>query len=118
MKTGMAINTAARRTPTSPRAARRRLNWRKFMVFVGVLYFLFTAGRVVVNILVLERQIQVAEQQLALAKAQQQQYQAEIAYRQTDAYVEKVAREELGMVKPGEIPYITTTQNQDQADRR
>jgi len=26
----------------------------------------------------------------------------------TPAYLEKIAREELGMVKPGEVPYIST----------
>ncbi|MBP2645139.1 MAG: Septum formation initiator [Firmicutes bacterium] len=29
----------------------------------------------------------------------------------TQTYVEKIARDELGMVKPGEVPYISTEGN-------
>lgn len=30
-----------------------------------------------------------------------------VAELQTDEYIEKVAREKLGLIKPGEIPYLT-----------
>ncbi|MBQ6554361.1 MAG: septum formation initiator family protein [Firmicutes bacterium] len=51
--------------------------------------------------------------QLAQAKKEQQQavdknlsLMYEITYQDTDAYIEKVARERLNLVKPNEIVYI------------
>lgn len=40
-------------------------------------------------------------------EADLQRLQGELAFSQSDAYVERVARESLGMVKPGEIKIVT-----------
>lgn len=38
----------------------------------------------------------------------------DIEYVASDEYVEKIAREKLGLVKPGEIPIVVTTPSQDE----
>lgn len=48
----------------------------------------------------------------ATLKAENEQLNQEQQLLQTDAYIEKVAREELGLVKPGETPYIMGRQSQ------
>ena len=48
-------------------------------------------------------QIAAAAQQLEQEKAKGKQLQQEQSYNESDAYVEKVAREQLGLVKPDEI---------------
>lgn len=55
----------------------------------------------------LQREMTTLEQRLAKAQAANQAYKKEIELLQTDEYVEMVARRELGLVKPGEIPYMT-----------
>ena len=47
------------------------------------------------------------QQQLEARQRNGQELQKEINNLQTDAYVEKVAREQLGLIKPGEIRYLT-----------
>ena len=36
------------------------------------------------------------------------QLQEDLAYAQTDDYIERVARDELGLMRPGEIRYISS----------
>ncbi len=115
MKRGMVGDKLAPGLRPALTRPRRKFNWRRFLAFLAVLYFVVMGGRALVSIVVVERQIQATEQALKLAKAQQAAYQQEIAYRQTDAYVEKVAREVLGMVKPGEVPYITVAPSSQQS---
>jgi len=115
MRGNMSRDKRAPSLRPGPAAPRRKFNWRRFLAFLAVLYFVVMGGRALVSIVVVERQIQQTEQELRLAKAQQQAYQQEIAYRQTDAYVEKVAREVLGMVKPGEVPYLTVAPSSQQS---
>lgn len=47
------------------------------------------------------------QQQLEARQQHGRELQAEINNLQTDAYVEKVAREQLGLIRPGEIRYLT-----------
>ena len=49
---------------------------------------------------------------LTQRQTQNQALQKEVQELQTDAYVEKVAREDLQMTKPGEIRYLTKPQEQ------
>lgn len=44
---------------------------------------------------------------LEAVKADNVKLQAEKARLSQEAYVEKIAREELGLVKPGEMPYVS-----------
>lgn len=47
----------------------------------------------------------------ATLKAENEQLSQEQQQLQSDTYIEKLAREELGLVKPGETPYIMGQQN-------
>jgi cell division protein FtsB len=47
----------------------------------------------------------------ATLKVEHERLNQEQQMLQTDAYMEKLAREELGLVKPGETPYIMKQQN-------
>lgn len=43
--------------------------------------------------------------------------QSDLAFSQTDAYIERVAREELGYVRQGEIKFIEAEDGQDQTSQ-
>ncbi|MGE5591669.1 MAG: cell division protein FtsL [Bacillota bacterium] len=47
------------------------------------------------------------QQQLEARQQHNRELQAEINNLQTNEYVEKVAREQLGLIRPGEIRYLT-----------
>ena len=52
------------------------------------------------------RQVSSARAQLAALEAENQQLQADVEALHTDAEIEKLAREKLGYVRPGETAYV------------
>ena len=52
------------------------------------------------------REVEVARKEVAEVKQRNVDLQAQITKYRSDAYVEKVAREELNMVRPGDVPVI------------
>ena len=79
----------------------------KMIIVASVLVF----GAVIARNLITARQ---AQAELAQAKARRDELSAtvialreELAYVQTDAFVESAARNELGLIRPGEIRYVS-----------
>jgi cell division protein FtsB len=52
------------------------------------------------------RQVEVARREVADLRQQNVELQERIARYRSDAYVEKIAREELNLVRPGDVPVI------------
>jgi cell division protein FtsB len=52
------------------------------------------------------RQVEAARREVAEQRQRNLELQAKIARYRSDPYVEKVAREELNMVRPGDVPVI------------
>lgn len=83
----------------------------RFCVFlIAVMLIVFS-----VSIGLSIRELHVGEQRLDQVQAEYTalQYEldalrSELAYTQTDDYVERVARDELGMMMPGEIRYVSS----------
>ena len=79
----------------------------KMIIVASVLVF----GAVIARNLITARQ---AQAELVQARAQRDELSAtvialreELDYVQTDAFVESVARSELGLIRPGEIRYVS-----------
>ncbi len=53
-----------------------------------------------------QRQVDSARSELAALEAENTSLQADVAALQTDAEIEKLAREKLGYVRPGETAYV------------
>lgn len=79
-----------------------------FAVYMGVSY---VSG--FVQIWRMENEINRVRAEIEAIEAQNQQLREELAYLLSDEYVEKVAREELGLVMPGETAVIVTTSGGD-----
>lgn len=76
------------------------------MVFVVI--FVYLAVSFVLQeftVLGLVEQVRSLERQASELEAANAELKEEIQYARTDAYIEQVAREELGLVWPNEIPY-------------
>lgn len=79
--------------------------WMGIVAVACVLLLVQTAERAVASYQK-AREVEYARKELADAKQRNVELQAQITKYRSDLYVEKVAREELNMVRPGDVPVI------------
>lgn len=83
--------------------------WRDWIIIgLGV----FVAGRMGVNVWKLYKagdKVEIARKELAQAQAEQEKLKGQLEYVQSDEFVEREAREKLGLGKPGEEVVIVPT---------
>ncbi len=89
------------KTSQSPWKPVRRVLLGLFMFGVVFLYLRGYLELVRVNY-----QISVVEREIGVWEARCDELRKQIDYISSDEYAEKVAREQLGLVKPGEVPFI------------
>ena len=103
---GLDPAAAARLRPV-PRS--RRVPWAPLLIGAGTLYCLWL-GHVeyaAYHRLAVQRSALLAERTVLLQR--QTRLKAEVAYDSTDAYVAAAARQQLGLVGPGEVPLAPVT---------
>lgn len=98
----------------SPRQARRRrlrpVPWGErfeklaFACILAYLLAMFAMQEVCLHRL--HDQVGALKQRIAVVKQQNEALKERAELLRTPDFVERVAREELGLVKPGEIPYV------------
>jgi cell division protein DivIC len=88
---------------------KRRIRWSRFGVFLVLAYLVVTFGSVEWRIFQAQRVVARLEQAIAVEQQRAVLLEAEIAYRDTDEYIELIARRELGLVRPGEVPVLVGT---------
>ncbi|MFH1784687.1 MAG: septum formation initiator family protein [bacterium] len=77
-----------------------------FVIFAVMLGILLFANKTWFRLLSLYRDASTLREEIASVKKENKELEQEIKRLETDyEYVEKIAREELGMVMPGEIEY-------------
>ncbi|MGI6605223.1 MAG: FtsB family cell division protein [bacterium] len=54
----------------------------------------------------LKNRLAQVEREIAVTEQRSEELRREISYLESDAYIEKAAREQLGLVKPGEIIFM------------
>ncbi len=81
------------------------LGWLLVTVCV-LIYGVYVIGDKAMTISQLNSDMDQARLRLEEAQRENQQLKEENASLSDDAYIEKLAREELGMTRKGEIPYI------------
>ncbi|MGE5584926.1 MAG: FtsB family cell division protein [Bacillota bacterium] len=75
-----------------------------FGLFMFAVAFLYLRGYL--ELVRVNYQISVVEKEIAVWEARCEELRRQVEYLSSDEYVEKVAREDLGLVKPGEVPFI------------
>lgn len=73
-------------------------------IFLLTAYLLFGYARGFVRIRALRAQIEQVQQDVAELERRNAELQERLSMYDSDAFVERMAREELGLVGPGEIP--------------
>jgi cell division protein FtsB len=76
-------------------------------VAVIVINLLIVFGSQQIGFYRAERRVSELRNKISVERERTALLQAELAYRDTDEFVEKVARRELGLVYPGEIPVVS-----------
>ncbi len=89
----------------------KRINWfRVFIILLACYFFYLLVGQqMTLNAIQREND----EQKIKLQQMQQTNLELKQEHEnlRTPAYIEKIAREELGMVKSGELPYVSGKKN-------
>ena len=101
------ISLAARRRK-SKRARRRWKITPRFFILMLCLICLWVAGGFAMRylrIVMVQSKVTRVEREIAAMERRNEAIREQIEYMQSDEYIEKTAREKLGLVKPGDIVY-------------
>jgi len=99
-------NTTAKRPPRSPRSRGRRGTLALLLLglaFVAVLFAFVYPTRTYLN---QRQELNAAERRLEVLKQNTKALEHDSARLESDAEVERRAREDYGLVRPGETPYV------------
>jgi len=96
---------------------KRKLPWnlaaRRFLLLVMMVYALYTVFNQQVKIVELRKEYSNVLKEIDYYTTKNALLQERIVYLQTDQYIEKAAREKLGLIFPGEVPYMTQITNDE-----
>ncbi len=85
---------------------RYRVKWFRFVAIVLVFYFIYLCVGQQSQLNAIGKETDNARTQLAQFQQVNTNLKEELNALQDRKYVEKLARDELGLVKPGESPYV------------
>lgn len=102
---------------TSPGRRRWRVTPRFWSLLVAVfaLYMSISYVTGFLQIWRVQKEIARVRAQIEAIEAHNQALREELAYLESDEYIEKVAREELGLVMPGETAVILSAPEREEA---
>jgi cell division protein FtsB len=101
-----ASNTPAAKRPPSPRVRRRRAALRTALLGLGLVGFLFAFVYPTSTFLSQRTRIDEGEARIARLEEQTELLAHRNEELEGDAAVERIAREQYGLVRPGETPYV------------
>lgn len=84
-----------------------RFNWFVVTMVAIIGYFSYTFVEQQIHLNALNRDYEAAQSRLEAAKARNAELKEQRAGLESPEYIEKVAREDLGMTRQGEMPYIS-----------
>lgn len=85
---------------------RRQINWFVIIMIIMFLLAAFKLGEQAITYRDLSQERIKAEERLKAAQEENDRLNQEKEHLNDPEYIEKLAREELGMTKNGEIPYV------------
>lgn len=90
------------------RQVKRSFNWFAVLLLFIVLYFSYTAIQQYLQLKAISQEQAAVEARLSQAQKVNEELLQEKNNLGKIDYIEKIAREELGMTKQGEMPYISS----------
>ncbi|MBO4401879.1 MAG: cell division protein FtsL [Selenomonadaceae bacterium] len=86
-------------------ARRKGFNWFALLMFVVVAYFGTVLVSQQLHLSHVNENQRIADKKLAAAKAENERLRQQYKELQNLEHIEKIAREDLGLAKDGEMPY-------------
>ena len=90
---------------------KRRINWFRLIVVILLVYTVYLGVSQQRQVNAIHLETETARKHMEQLQLERANLQEECSQLKDPKYVEKVAREELGMAKPGEVPYISADKN-------
>lgn len=84
----------------------KKLSLKNILLSLAAIYVGYILVTTQLSMNKIKAQIEVKQQELSKTKETNQKLQDEVNMSETGAYIEKLARERLGLVKEGETPVI------------
>ncbi len=88
---------------------KRKFSWASLLFAAFMVYSCWQVADQFGRLSALNSDMEAAQQRLEAAQQENQQLKDEEARLSDNDYIEKLAREELGMTRQGEMPYIYAT---------
>jgi len=85
---------------------KKKIIWTNFFVFIFMIYAIFTIGSQQVTIYKLKKSQQQITDKIEMAKKENERLQEMLKDTSSKEYIEKMAREQLGLVKADEKVYV------------
>lgn len=83
-----------------------RIRWFRLLILLTAAYFIFLAVGQQFELYTIHRETFSLQDRISELEHSNKSLAEEKNRLASPAYVEKIAREQLGLVKPGEVPYI------------
>ena len=85
---------------------RYRVRWFRVLTLLAAAYFVYLAVGQQFELYTIQRETYSLKSRISELEQSNKAMTDEKKMLASPAYVEKIAREQLGLVKPGEVPYI------------
>lgn len=87
---------------------KRGFNLKKVLFIITVVYCCFILITQQIRINKIKKETVSYQSELKLLQVKNQKLQDEVRMSKSEMYIEKLAREKLGLIKPGETPVINS----------
>lgn len=105
----MRLATRREEAPAKGRFLGIRIDHIVVLLTLPVIVFLaFSAGRKALETYALKQEAAAIQTEIDGLRVRNAELRKQIEYLRSDAYVERVAREELDLVKPGDVSFVVT----------
>lgn len=85
---------------------KKKVSLRKVLIVLFSVYVCYIIGSTQISMIKIRKELNVRQQELTKLREKNEKLQDEVKMSKTDDYIEKLARERLGMIKDGETPVI------------
>jgi len=83
---------------------KKKFSFKNIVIVIATLYVGYIVISTQISMNKIKSEIKVRQQEFAKVKEKNQKLQDEVNMSKTEAYYEKLARERLGLIKPGKAP--------------
>ncbi|MBL4936918.1 septum formation initiator family protein [Clostridium sp. YIM B02515] len=85
---------------------KKKVSLKKVLIVLFSAYVCYIIGSTQISMTKIRKELNVRQQELTKLQEKNEKLQDEVKMSKTDDYIEKLARERLGMIKDGETPVI------------